>query len=51
MAAKADAEGLNHKIKLPLRKAYGFKTREAAEIALYRTLGRLPESKLTHEFC
>ena len=44
-------EGLNYKIKLTLRKAYGFKTLEAAEIALYHTLGRLPEPKLTHEFC
>lgn len=44
-------EGLNYKIKLTLRKAYGFKTLETAEIAIYHALGQLPEPKLTHEFC
>jgi transposase len=44
-------EGLNYKIKLTLKKAYGFKTLTAAEIALYHTLGKLPEPQLTHEFC
>lgn len=44
-------EGLNYRIKLTIRKAYGFRTLAAAEIALYHALGRLPEPKLTHEFC
>lgn len=44
-------EGLNNKAKLTTRKAYGFRTYEAIEIALYHTLGDLPEPKLTHEFC
>jgi transposase len=44
-------EGLNYRVKLTIRKAYGFRTLEAAEIALYHTLGRLPEPKLAHEFC
>lgn len=44
-------EGLNYRIKLTIRKAYGFRTLEAAEIALYHALGRLPEPKLAHEFC
>lgn len=44
-------EGLNYRVKLTIRKAYGFRTLEAAEIALYHTLGRLPEPKLTHQFC
>jgi len=44
-------EGLNYRIKLTIRKAYGFKTLEAAEIALYHALGRLPEPELAHEFC
>jgi len=44
-------EGLNYRIKLTIRKAYGFRTLQAAEIALYHALGRLPEPKLTHEFC
>ena len=44
-------EGLNSKAKLALRKAYGFKNPENAEIALYHQLGDLPEPKVTHEFC
>jgi transposase len=44
-------EGLNNKAKLTTRKAYGFRTYEAIEIALYHTLGKLPEPKFTHEFC
>lgn len=44
-------EGLNYRVKLTIRKAYGFRTLEAAEIALYHALGRLPEPKLAHEFC
>jgi transposase len=44
-------EGLNNKAKLTTRKAYGFRTYEAIEIALYHTLGDLPEPEFTHEFC
>lgn len=44
-------EGLNYRIKLTIRKAYGFRTLQAAEIALYHALGRLPEPQLAHEFC
>lgn len=44
-------EGFNNKAKLTTRKAYGFRTVEAAQIALYHTLGALPEPKFTHEFC
>ena len=44
-------EGLNNKAKLTTRKAYGFRTYEGIEIALYHTLGDLPEPEFTHEFC
>ena len=44
-------EGLNNKVKLTTRKSYGFRTFEAVEIALYHTLGNLPEPEFTHEFC
>ena len=44
-------EGLNNRLKLTLRKAYGFRTFEAVEVALYHTLGDLPEPEWTHEFC
>ena len=44
-------EGLNNRLKLTLRKAYGFRTFEAVEVALYHTLGDLPEPEWSHEFC
>jgi transposase len=43
-------EGFNNKAKLAIRKAYGFRTAEAIEIALYHQLGDLPEPEFTHEF-
>ena len=43
-------EGLNNKAKLTMRKAYGFRTAKAIEIALYHQLGALPEPEFTHEF-
>lgn len=43
-------EGFNNKVKLTTRKSYGFKTFHAVEIALYHTLGALPEPKWTHKF-
>ena len=43
-------EGLNNKVKLTMRKSYGFRTFGSAEIALYHSLGRLPEPPLTHRF-
>jgi transposase len=44
-------EGLNNKIRVVTRRAYGFRTYEAMETALYHTLGRLPEPESTHRFC
>ena len=44
-------EGLNNKIRVVTRRSYGFRTYHAMEIALYHTLGRLPEPELTHRFC
>ena len=38
------------KTNLTTRKAYGFRTYYAAEIALYHTLGALPEKEVAHEF-
>lgn len=43
-------EGLNNKAKVTMRRAYGFRTFRASEIALYHVLGKLPEPKLTHRF-
>jgi transposase len=44
-------EGFNYNVKLTMRKAYGFRTYEGAEVALYHRLGHLPEPMLTHRFC
>jgi transposase len=44
-------EGFNNKAKLTSKKAYGFKNYEVIKVALYHTLGDLPEPKGTHRFC
>jgi transposase len=43
-------EGLNNKAKLTMRKAYGFRTFRITEIALYHTLGNLPQPHAAHRF-
>lgn len=50
--AAGATEGFNNKARVTTRKAYGFRTYEHAEIALYHALGDLPEPLwLTHRFC
>ncbi len=44
-------EGFNGKAKLTTRKAFGFRTPQGSEIALFHVLGRLPEPAFTHRFC
>jgi len=44
-------EGFNGKAKLTTRKAFGFRTYHALEVALYHALGSLPEPEFTHRFC
>jgi transposase len=45
-------EGLNNKIRVVTRRSYGFRTYDAMEIALYHTLGKLPEPDASsHSFC
>jgi transposase len=43
-------EGLNNKAKVTMRKSYGFRTFRVLELALYHSLGKLPEPKSTHDF-
>jgi len=43
-------EGLNNKVKVTMRKSYGFRTFRITEMALYHSLGKLPEKELTHRF-
>lgn len=50
--AHGATEGFNNKARITTRKAYGFRTYEHAEIALYHALGDLPEPEwLAHRFC
>jgi transposase len=44
-------EGMNNKVKVTTRKAYGFRSYRAVRLALYHNLGGLPEPELTHRFC
>ena len=44
-------EGLNLRVGLCMRKAYGFRSFELLKISLFHTLGDLPEPKFTHKFC
>lgn len=44
-------EGLNNKIRVTTRRAYGFRTFRSLEVALYHQLGKLPEPPPTHRFC
>lgn len=49
--SNGSVEGMNNKVKLAMRKAYGFKSDEAIEMALYHQLGKLPEPPTAHRFC
>jgi transposase len=44
-------EGLNRKVNLVTRKGFGFRSYEVLKIALYHTMGDLPEPEFTHRFC
>ena len=43
-------EGLNRKVNLVTRRAFGFRSYEVLKIALFHTMGNLPEPELTHRF-
>ena len=43
-------EGLNNKAKVTMRRSYGFRTFRVTELALYHSLGKLPEPEITHRF-
>jgi len=44
-------EGMNNKLKVGIRKSYGFRTSYALKIMLYHKLGDLPLPQFTHRFC
>lgn len=43
-------EGMNNKVKVVTRRSYGFRTVNTLKVALFHTLGRLPEPEQTHRF-
>ena len=43
-------EGLNGKAKVVTKRAYGFRTFDHLQVALYHTLGNLPEPEYAHRF-
>jgi transposase len=49
--SSSPVEGLNNKIRVVTRRSFGFRTYKAMEMALFHTLGRLPEPESTHKFC
>jgi transposase len=50
MISSGVVEGLNNKAKVTMRKSYGFRTYRVLELALYHSLGKLPEPESTHDF-
>jgi transposase len=50
MLSSGVVEGLNNKAKVTMRKSYGFRTFRCLELALYHSLGKLPEPECTHDF-
>ena len=49
--SSAAVEGLNNKCRVVTRRSYGFRTYKGIELAMYHTLGRLPEPETAHRFC
>ncbi len=43
-------EGLNYKVNILVRKAFGFKSFEVIKVALYHQLGDLPKPNFEHQF-
>jgi transposase len=44
-------EGMNRKVNLVTRRSFGFRSYEVLKIALFHTMGDLPEPESTHRFC
>lgn len=43
-------EGFNNKARVLTKRSYGFRTFDVLQLALFHTLGKLPEPVATHEF-
>jgi|GEM_PF-2118333 len=51
MISAGVVEGFNGKAKRTTIKAYGFRTLQGIEFALFHVMGNLPEPECTHRFC
>ena len=52
MISSGVVEGFSGKAKLTGRKAYGLKTPQGIEIAMFHPMGNtLPEPEIAHRFC
>jgi len=49
--ALGTVEGFNNKARVTTKRAYGFRSYDLLELALYQTLGDLPEPEFAHRFC
>ena len=50
MLSSGVVEARNNKAKVTMRKSYGFRAYRVLELALYHSLGKLPEPESTHDF-
>lgn len=50
MFSSGAVEGMNRKVNLITRKAYGYRNLEVLKVALFHTLGNLPQPEITHRF-
>jgi transposase len=48
--SSGSVEGMNYKVKLAMRKAYGYRSLDVIQTVLYHQLGNLPEPEFTHRF-
>ena len=48
--SSSGVEGLNNKVKVSMRKSYGFRTFRITELTLDHVLGELPEPQLAYRF-
>lgn len=44
-------EGMNRKVNWVTRRGFGFRSYEVLNLALFHTMGGLPEPEFTHGFC
>jgi len=51
MISAGVVEGFSGKAKLTARKAYGLRTPQGIEFALFYPMENLPEPECTHRFC